>query len=328
MLLANNAQGQLVLADRFQKKNGEKCFCPGCQGEVIFKCGPQKIPHFAHRSMQECQHFSEGETAEHLLGKHLLQQALPEDTQLEAYLPELSQRPDLLWRRLAVEFQCSTLSRTRFAERTSNYLAHGYTPWWLVGQQFFPQKHWRQVTSCCLQEAPFGLVLWGVEVAKRKLVLFHSFDWHYQKGLLFETSSQTLQGQLFGEILSLAKVASKPCSWSVSDYQLRIQEKLNRKEKGVLLLQAQSYLHGVNLGALPSWGYAPGCHQALLQEGLLVLRGLYLAGFREFDSWYEKSCQILDWPYFLVNRRRIYQEVFAECVLLAERFGSEETRKF
>ena len=162
----------------------------------------------------------------------------------------------------------------------------------------------------------------------RDLVIGCSFDWHYQKGLLFETSSQTLQGQLFGEILPLAKVASKPCAWSVSDYQLRIQEKLNRKEKGLLVLQAQSYLHGVNLGALPSWGYAPGCHQALLQEGLLVLRGLYLAGFREFDSWYEKSCQILDWPYFLVNRQRIYQEVFAECVLLAEQFGSEETRKF
>lgn len=317
MLLAKDAQGNLVLAETFTKENRQSCYCPGCGGSVIFKQGIQKIAHFAHQSKEECQHFAEGETVEHLTGKQLLMKALPEDTQLEAYLPNLAQRPDLLWKTLAVEFQCSSLSRVRFEERTHNYLAHGYTPWWLVGRRFFPQTHWRQVTRYCLQDGPLEPILWGVDVVQGKLLMFHSFDWHYQKGLSFETSSRSLQAGLFGELFLLSNPKKTENHWSCGEYQTRIQEKLVRKEKSLLQLQGDSYLWGLNLGALPYWCYRPSRHQALLQEGLLFLRGLYGKKL-DFETWVEIAQQVLDWPYTLVNRRRVYQEVFAECMLLEE----------
>lgn len=327
MLVARDAHGQLLTAETFRHLKKTQCYCPGCKGEVVFKCGSQKIPHFAHRRNQECQHFTEGETAEHLSGKQLLLKALPKDTQLEAYLPRLAQRPDLLWRSMAVEFQCSSLSRERFTERTLNYLAHGYTPWWLVGRQFFPQHHWRQVTSCCLHEGGKGPILWGLDVEKQRLLLFHSFDWHYQLGLSFAIRSCKLENQCLSSLFFFIPEKKLVTSWSVRAYQRRVQEKLARKEKGILDLQAQCYLFGMNIAALPAWCYRSGSYQALLQEGLLFLRGLYGKGLRDFALWYEKGREVLDWPYPMLNQKRIFRELFNECALLEEK-ESEETRKF
>ena len=52
---------------------------------------------------------------------------------LEAYLPRLRQRPDILLANLAIEIQCSRLSHQRFIERTQNYLNNSYQVWWILG---------------------------------------------------------------------------------------------------------------------------------------------------------------------------------------------------
>ena len=67
--------------------------------------------------------FSEGETEEHLSAKELLYEWLTDETiEIEAYLPDLQQRPDLLVGKTAIEVQCSALSWSRFVQRTEKYL--------------------------------------------------------------------------------------------------------------------------------------------------------------------------------------------------------------
>ena len=115
MLLAMNEQQIVTYAH--QAKRSQHYFCPACKQQVQLKRGKHKIAHFAHFKHQACESFSEGETAEHLRAKNqlyqwLLQQNLP--VQMEAYLPLLKQRPDLLVGKIAIEMQCSPLSTTRF----------------------------------------------------------------------------------------------------------------------------------------------------------------------------------------------------------------------
>lgn len=59
---------------------------------------------------------------------------------LEAYLPRLRQRPDILLANLAIEIQCSRLSHQRFIERTQNYLNNSYQVWWILGNSFLGQS--------------------------------------------------------------------------------------------------------------------------------------------------------------------------------------------
>ena len=52
---------------RFAEVDGKRCeatkrakgICPFCKGEVIAKCGEQKIAHWAHKSTQSCDSWHE-----------------------------------------------------------------------------------------------------------------------------------------------------------------------------------------------------------------------------------------------------------------------------
>lgn len=137
MLVAETKAGIKVYADKCKGK--VEAICPSCKAPVRLKHGKIKIPHFAHVAYTGCAYFSEGETLEHLMNKQMLL-TWSGSGQLEAYLPELQQRPDLLINRVAVEIQCSPLSLTRLIERTKNYQNHHYQPWWLVGQKLTPRN--------------------------------------------------------------------------------------------------------------------------------------------------------------------------------------------
>lgn len=139
MLVAQSKDG-LVNA-QFARPGGSY-HCPACGHPVQFRQGKVKIAHFAHLPGANCS-VSEGETAEHLLGKHQLRKwlsALGEDPQLEVYLPEINQRPDLLLRKsqIAVEFQCSPLTVQRLRERNTGYRQLGIKPIWILGR---PYRH-------------------------------------------------------------------------------------------------------------------------------------------------------------------------------------------
>lgn len=145
MLIALDSQNHYVQADLInpKKRKGFLC-CPGCRQPVYLKKGEIKIPHFSHYRVSDCGLFSEGESLEHLTGKQLLyrwftQQGIP--CKLEAYLPKLKQRPDLLiWLNqkipVAIEFQCSFISVADMMKRTQNYQKSGYNVFWILGERF------------------------------------------------------------------------------------------------------------------------------------------------------------------------------------------------
>ena len=113
MLIATNKTNEQILADKALCKT-KTYYCPSCQNRVHLKAGSTIRPHFAHYKKEACAAFSEGETEEHLLGKQQLYDwlvGLGHSVEMEAYLPELMQRPDLLLEgKIAIEFQCSGLS--------------------------------------------------------------------------------------------------------------------------------------------------------------------------------------------------------------------------
>lgn len=59
------------------------------------------------------------------------------EVQLEVFIPEINQRPDVLFKfhgkMFCIEFQCSTISEQLFADRTEGYNSCGITPLWVLG---------------------------------------------------------------------------------------------------------------------------------------------------------------------------------------------------
>ena len=113
-------------------------YCRQCKEKLHLKIGRIKIPHFAHVKNSQCESlFSDGESLTHLLGKQQRFSFFQQygNVQLEPYLQQLHQRPDLLLtlphRRYAIEFQCSRIAPEVLAARTDGYIQHRITPLWL-----------------------------------------------------------------------------------------------------------------------------------------------------------------------------------------------------
>ena len=114
--------------------------CPQCGERVLLKVGSIRIPHFAHVADSNCSSsFSEGESIPHLQGKqvlHSLFQRLGLPVEVEAFLPELTQRPDLLvhynGQAVPIEFQCSRILENLKEARTIGYQSIGMCPIWVL----------------------------------------------------------------------------------------------------------------------------------------------------------------------------------------------------
>ena len=146
MLVAITSEKKRVILNSFiplttlnQLKKETEFYCPQCGERLQLKVGSIKIPHFAHYANSNCSSlFSEGESEQHLIGKEQLYQffkSLKLEVELEPYLPELKQRPDLFISlkklRYASEYQCSPLSDKRFHERNNGYIRNGIYPIWI-----------------------------------------------------------------------------------------------------------------------------------------------------------------------------------------------------
>jgi competence protein CoiA len=141
-------------------KKEKRFYCPCCRSPLTLKIGSTKIPHFAHISNQKCSASSERESERHLSSKLLLYEWLRNqrlDVQLEAYLPSIQQRPDLLLKNppLAIEIQCSPLSVSLFQKRTVFYRKHGLKPLWIYGGQTVSQDRFRLFSFTSFQQMFF-----------------------------------------------------------------------------------------------------------------------------------------------------------------------------
>ena len=142
MLVALTEGKKSLVANKKLSKN-KKYYCPSCKARVYLKKGNVMRPHFAHYNKDNCSTFTEGETEEHLKGKLALAKYFEKQgylVKIEAYLTELKQRPDLLIeknkQKIAIEFQCSSITIQKLTERTIGYFKAGYKVLWILGSYF------------------------------------------------------------------------------------------------------------------------------------------------------------------------------------------------
>ncbi|RDW18274.1 hypothetical protein CWR48_11870 [Oceanobacillus arenosus] len=148
MLQANTAEGNAITLAMLSRAELRKLkeqqlnfYCPICKGQVVMKVGSKVIPHFAHRSINDCPASEGGEGKYHEQGKLLLYKWLKSQmlhVELEVYLPEINQRPDLLLtinnRRIAIEYQCSKIPIEQVKKRNDGYKEIGIIPIWILGE--------------------------------------------------------------------------------------------------------------------------------------------------------------------------------------------------
>lgn len=232
MLVAlTNDQKRIVLTSSFSKeklqqlRTNKHFFCPQCKEPLQLKIGSIKIPHFAHVSKSKCDtYFSEGETAQHLLGKEQLYQMFLQlgfQVELEPYLAHLKQRPDLLVRSkngrvYAIEFQCSSILPERFNERNAGYQRATITPIWV------PATPVKQFTGC-------GIMKFSVNQHLQRFILSNKQQCYFmtyspdKKEFLYVSNLHYIHGNTF-----LAKVQT--LSLSDQRFPFYIPKLLTKKE--------------------------------------------------------------------------------------------------
>lgn len=314
MLVARN-QEELIASFDYQKKIQDRLVCPSCGKPVRFKQGSRKIPHFAHVKA-DCQSFSEGETWEHVEGKRMIMETFPmKQAKLEAYLPNLKQRPDVLWEKRAIEFQCSSLPFVRFLERTENYQRHGYHPWWILGSRFFPTTQLSQFQKACCRLSQSGIHFWCLDVATQRLQKVSLSSWHYQQGISFDIKSWNLKKKW--QMSRQQRVA--PTAWQARHYRDHLTRKLQRCHKPTLLLQEQLYFRHQSLNTLPDWCYQPSLGYFFFADRMLLLRSFFEAGL-PFEEWKEKIQQLnWDWSFPMISQEIVLQKCYLECQVLTQR---------
>lgn len=311
MLVAEKKDGQKVFAEQLSRNIKEVFFCPECKQPVILKQGHWKIPHFAHQSVQACSSFSEGETQEHLYNKAWLQ-AWTQDGILEAYLPELKQRPDILWKKLAIEVQCSSLSVERLIERIQTYQQYQYHSWWLLGLKLFPQKRWGQLQKACSYYSEGkGIHLWTIR--DKEIWLLYQVHQHFRLGTVYHVQKWGYPKNNLTDMMQFSREEKCINQWQANDYQLFIQKKLFQREKKIYLLQKKIYSLGGNVQALPKWCYEVSQFYFYFGDQLLFLRYCYLLT-KDLKTWlaYLKNLDYT-WMFPLVSQKELLIKCYQEC---------------
>lgn len=158
----------------------QKYSCPACRKKVLFRKGPQLIPHFAHLKNQSCNYASEPESMKHLSGKIQLYKRIKELVRLvslEKFFAQIQQKADIYFefqgKGYVVEFQCSQIPIEVLKKRTKGYLSIGITPIWVFHLDFVNYKGVYEVKVPKLVQSGIGLTqkIFLYDVSKRNLII-------------------------------------------------------------------------------------------------------------------------------------------------------------
>ncbi len=328
MLCAINQYGKRFIASQAVKQ--EIYFCPGCRLPVILKQGKQVRAHFAHKKSSVCQVFSEAESEEHVFLKEVFYQWLKkfaEQVEIEPYLSELAQRPDLLSGNFAFEIQCSPLAYSRFIERTTNYQRKQFTVWWILSSSLINKKLLagpklsQLVKGACRYDEQRHVHFWAVDRHTGKLYLYHELTLSVAQEISyrvmewsFYTCSLTkiLTNQLVSDTQIVASRAKKEI-YQELDWQLR------RKQDALLQVQEFCYMRGKHLLYLSSWIYQQSAFFFFFGTNVLVYRVLFEETLQEkrllhYLCWREKLEDVApEWLFPLISKEQTCWRFFEEC---------------
>ena len=106
--------------ERIQATRRARGNCPACDAEMIARCGPKRVNHWAHKGRQHCDHWWEPETRWHRKWKNEFpigwQETVHKDENGERHIADLT-TPS--W--LVIEFQHSPIKLQEIKKRTSFY---------------------------------------------------------------------------------------------------------------------------------------------------------------------------------------------------------------
>lgn len=298
MLIAENSLGEKINIARLTKKEIKMLrrglwYCPGCKEEVVIKQGEVVRPHFAHKRLADCVMFSENESEEHLKGKELIAkncEAFNISYEIESYLPQLKQRPDvLIGDRIAIEFQCSPLSINRFKERSEAYLEKGYQVIWLVGSRFHLASQLSNLQKQFLYlSAEKGFYFWELDTQQEKINLNY-FLIKFSEGLKHKRKSWSLAENSLLTILGHPQKKEMEQIKIQSDVSYRYQlnkwnQGLNQRQPAVMKLQEFFYEKGQNIRELKTYYYYPSFFTPVLMEEELKIRFFVYTYLKENTS--------------------------------------------
>ena len=295
MLIAKNQEGNLVSALETSLQRKEPYSCPGCQGVVLLRHGQVMCPHFAHKSLQDCQFFSENESAQHLSLKATLYQSLDnhgERVCIEKILPELGQIADLfVGDSLALEIQCSRLSQQRLRERTCAYHQAGYEVRWLLGEELWLNGRLTDLQRDFLYfTAKIGFHLWELDWKREEIRLKYLIYEDIFGKVYYLTKAWPLTENLM-TVLRFPYQAEKGETYKVTQRKkvsYVIQRELMGKNSRWLRRQEKAYLKGMNLLCLSDQDFFPQVRFPESKQGFVQIR-LSIDGFEKlFMQYYRK----------------------------------------
>ncbi len=110
----------LVSGDRAEARPGLRGTCAFCQSEMIAKCGPVRIRHWAHKSNASCDHWWENETEWHRAWKNHFpaewQEIIHKDITGERHIADIKTDKDFV-----IEFQYSAIKSSEVQSRETFY---------------------------------------------------------------------------------------------------------------------------------------------------------------------------------------------------------------
>jgi hypothetical protein len=110
----------LVNGGRTEAQPGLRGTCAFCQSEMIAKCGPVKIRHWAHKSNAACDHWWENETEWHRTWKNYFpaewQEIIHKDAAGERHIADVKTDKEFV-----IEFQYSAIKSNEAQSRESFY---------------------------------------------------------------------------------------------------------------------------------------------------------------------------------------------------------------
>lgn len=295
MLIAKNQEGKLVSALETSLQRKESYSCPGCQGVVLLRHGQVMCPHFAHKSLQDCQFFSENESAQHLSLKAALYKSLVnhgERVWIEKVLPEMGQIADLfVGDSLALEVQCSRLPQERLRERTRAYHQAGYEVRWLLGEDLWLGQRLTGLQRDFLYfTAKIGFHLWELDWKREEIRLKYLIYEDIFGKVYYLTKAWSLTENLMA-VLRFPYQAEKVETYQVTqrnNVSQVIQRELMGKNQRWMRRQEEAYLKGMNLLSLSDQDFFPQVRFPESKQGFVQIRQS-LEGFEKlFKQYYRK----------------------------------------
>ena len=295
MLIAKNTEGKLVSALETSLQRKEPYSCPGCQGVVLLRHGQVMCPHFAHKSLQDCQFFSENESAQHLSLKAALYKSLVnhgEKVSIEKVLFEMGQIADLfVGDSLALEVQCSRLSQQRLRERTCAYHQAGYEVRWLLGEELWLNGRLTDLQRDFLYfTAKIGFHLWELDWKREEIRLKYLIYEDIFGKVYYLTKAWPLTENLM-TVLRFPYQVEKGETYKVTQRKKVshvIQRELIGKNPRWMRRQEKAYLKGMNLLCLSDQDFFPQVRFPESKQGFVQIR-LSIDDFKKlFMQYYRK----------------------------------------